>query len=377
MRAFPRPPLRALLLATAAMSCLAAAPSSAMAADTTRLGCTDAMPAGAIEGPAWQAEILRMVNQHRASVGRSALQVDGRLVRTANWKARDMTARLSVYRASDLGAHDDPGIDGGPGRTMHQRAITCGYSNGYYRENLLEGILDARTTPREVVNWWLNSPGHRATMEDPSMRYAGVGLAERVERNANGEKLFAVALSFGDSPSLATPFCSGAWINVPAGGRVIIDRHLCRTGGSPTLYGAAPTRGTLVGLRYAAGRRLGFDRFRVRWADTGVTESVLVNVVAARAYALLRAPLCSRAGRCTVAWTLRRPASPRSAAVLQVQRRSGRSWRTSRTIALPAGTARSGRTTVALTRGTWRMRIVIARHPVQTGAVSVWRTVRR
>ena len=55
----------------------------------------------------------------------------------------------------------------------------CGYSaGGAEGENIAFGQTDAN----DVMNAWLNSPGHKANIEQPSFRSIGVGAADRRQR---------------------------------------------------------------------------------------------------------------------------------------------------------------------------------------------------
>ena len=68
-------------------------------------------------------------------------------------------------------AHDDPAPP--VARTWFQRVQACGYAGFGAGENIAYGY----TTPQSVMNAWLNSPGHKANIENPSYRVIGVGVA--------------------------------------------------------------------------------------------------------------------------------------------------------------------------------------------------------
>ncbi len=59
----------------------------------------------------------------------------------------------------------------------------CGYSaGGAEGENIAFGQTDAN----DVMNAWLNSPGHKANIEQPSFRSIGVGVAAAANGRSTG-----------------------------------------------------------------------------------------------------------------------------------------------------------------------------------------------
>jgi uncharacterized protein YkwD len=119
------------------------------------------------------SQVMTLINQHRASLGEGQLSSSSALTASAVWKARHMAE-------FDYFAHDDPGPPTAttPARTWSDRLQTCGYPYGA-GENIAEGFPDAQS----VVNAWLNSPGHKANIENSSYVVTGVGVAE----GSNGE----------------------------------------------------------------------------------------------------------------------------------------------------------------------------------------------
>lgn len=126
-------------------------------------------------GSSWPADnsglasqVMSLINQHRASLGESQLTSSPTLTASAVWKARHM-ANFGYF------SHDDPGppTTTTPARTFADRLQTCGYPYGA-GENIAEGFPDAQS----VVNAWLNSPGHRANIENNSYVVTGVGVAQ-------------------------------------------------------------------------------------------------------------------------------------------------------------------------------------------------------
>jgi hypothetical protein len=110
------------------------------------------------------AQVVDLVNAHRAGLGLQPLLVSPTLAAAATWKAQHMAA----YGYMD---HDDPAPP--VARTAGERLADCGYPLAAWGENIAEGYQTAQA----VVNGWLGSPGHRANIEDPAYRATGVGVA--------------------------------------------------------------------------------------------------------------------------------------------------------------------------------------------------------
>jgi uncharacterized protein YkwD len=137
---------------------LAALPAGAAAAGS----CTPAAswPADRAD---LAAQVVALVNAHRAQLGLAPLVVSPALTATAQWKARNMAA----LRYLD---HDDPAPDA---RTADERVAACGYQSMMWGENIAMGY----STAQAVVDAWLDSPEHRANIERPEFRATGVGAA--------------------------------------------------------------------------------------------------------------------------------------------------------------------------------------------------------
>ena len=61
------------------------------------------------------------------------------------------------------------------GRSPADRAIAAGYQGGFVGENIAGG----QTTPRQVVQEWMDSPGHCLNIMDPRYTALGVGYVFR------------------------------------------------------------------------------------------------------------------------------------------------------------------------------------------------------
>jgi uncharacterized protein YkwD len=116
---------------------------------------------GAVPPPGSAQEVGRLVNAHRARIGCPALAWDDAAARAAQGHSDDM-ARRNYF------SHTSP-----EGGTMAERLRAQGISFGRAAENIAYG----QPTAQEVVRGWLNSPGHRANIENCALTRQGVGVA--------------------------------------------------------------------------------------------------------------------------------------------------------------------------------------------------------
>jgi uncharacterized protein YkwD len=149
-----------LLLSIAAAAGVAAAPAGAVVGD-----CTPGSDWGTPRADL-ASSVVDLINSHRTGMGLVALKVSPTLANAAVWKARHM-ARYAYM------AHDDPAPP--VARTVPDRLEACGYPSRTtgWGENIAWGYSSASS----VVTAWLNSPGHKANIENPSYRATGVGAA--------------------------------------------------------------------------------------------------------------------------------------------------------------------------------------------------------
>ena len=112
----------------------------------------------------YEQRVLDLVNAHRAKLGLRQLSISSTLAASAQWKALHM-ARYGYM------SHDDPAPP--VARTTSQRMKDCGFTGRGWGENIAYGYR----TPEDVMNGWLNSPGHRANLENASWTLIGVGAA--------------------------------------------------------------------------------------------------------------------------------------------------------------------------------------------------------
>lgn len=102
---------------------------------------------------AFEAEVLRLVNEYRAANGLAPLESDSRL----NAAADDWSETMAE---GDFFRHSTPA------QVEEQ---------GYEWRNWGENIAAGQTTPESVVNAWINSPGHRANILNENYKDIGIG----------------------------------------------------------------------------------------------------------------------------------------------------------------------------------------------------------
>lgn len=108
---------------------------------------------------AYEAEVVRLVNQARAQNGLAALTLNWELSRVARYKSQDMVDRQYF-------SHTSPTY-GTPFQMIKAFGLT-------YR-SAGENIAYGQSTPQRVFDTWMNSSGHRANILNPSYTQIGVG----------------------------------------------------------------------------------------------------------------------------------------------------------------------------------------------------------
>jgi len=108
---------------------------------------------------AYEAEVVRLVNEIRVQNGLNALTQDWQLSRVARYKSQDM-------KDKNYFSHTSPTY-GSPFQMMKSFGITYKTAG----ENIAKGY----STPQAVVNGWMNSSGHRANILNSSFTHIGVG----------------------------------------------------------------------------------------------------------------------------------------------------------------------------------------------------------
>lgn len=124
----------------------------------------------ATSGSALATEVLRLTNQERARQGLAPLAHHTALASAASGHSQEML---------DLGyfSHTSPT----PGRSGPQdRVRLAGVNPGLVAENIFQASgYDVAQVAQLAVDNWLQSPGHRRNMLDPSATHLGVGFASQ------------------------------------------------------------------------------------------------------------------------------------------------------------------------------------------------------
>ncbi len=108
---------------------------------------------------AYEQQVVDLVNQERAAAGLPALKVNAKLSGVAEKKAEDL-------RDNNYFDHQSPTY-GSPFDMMKQFGIQYTTAG--------ENIAKGQRTPAEVMNGWMNSPGHRANILNADFTEIGVG----------------------------------------------------------------------------------------------------------------------------------------------------------------------------------------------------------
>jgi uncharacterized protein YkwD len=115
-------------------------------------------PAGLAETA---AEVITLTNAQRAAAGLPPLAHDPILTAAAQAHSADMAARAFCSHTSPDGSEP-----------WHRAAAA-----GSIRRAIGENIACGQRSPAEVVDGWMNSPGHRANILRPTFTHMGVGFA--------------------------------------------------------------------------------------------------------------------------------------------------------------------------------------------------------
>ena len=115
----------------------------------------------------FQKKVIELVNSERANAGLNALSENNELNNVATLKSEDMV-KLNYF------SHTSPTY-GSPFEMLTQFNIKYTAAG--------ENIAYGQPTPEEVMNGWMNSPGHRANILNTNFTQIGVGIAQK----ANGQ----------------------------------------------------------------------------------------------------------------------------------------------------------------------------------------------
>ncbi|GAA3236026.1 CAP domain-containing protein [Dactylosporangium siamense] len=118
-----------------------------------------------VESSSLESEVVALTNSYRTANGCGALRIDTRLVAAGRAHSTDMVT-------NNFFSHT-----GSNGSTFVQREVAAGYTTGASAENIAWGYR----TPKEVVDGWINSPGHKANILNCGSVAVGVGLAYKAD----------------------------------------------------------------------------------------------------------------------------------------------------------------------------------------------------
>ena len=107
----------------------------------------------------FDAQLLQLTNEQRRRAGLQPLRLSSKLGQAAQSHAQDM-ARNNIFSHT-----------GSNGSTMVDRVKKVGYSYSTIGENIAAG----GATPAATIQQWMNSPGHRRNILNPSFTEIGFG----------------------------------------------------------------------------------------------------------------------------------------------------------------------------------------------------------
>lgn len=111
---------------------------------------------------AFEQEVVKLTNAERTKAGLAPLQTDDKLMAAAREKSQDMQTK-------NYFSHTSPTF-GSP----FDRLKALGISYKSAGENIAQG----QRSPQEVVQAWMDSPGHRANILNGSFTHIGVGYVK-------------------------------------------------------------------------------------------------------------------------------------------------------------------------------------------------------
>lgn len=127
----------------------------------------------------YATEVIRLVNHVRDSAGLTALVMDSALTELAMIRAAEMASsrcfELKQYNPTSMRGYGEQSIIG-HNRPRGGSALTILTQEFEEASSKGENVAGGYKTPQEVVNGWMNSPGHRANILHKSYKSIGVGF---------------------------------------------------------------------------------------------------------------------------------------------------------------------------------------------------------
>jgi uncharacterized protein YkwD len=167
-----------------------AAPADLYSHKRSACGADAGVPAGELSVSRVRELILCLHNERRGERGLPALGYEARLELAARRHAQDMVKRRYF-------AHESP-----EGTGPDRRALLAGYPAQHYSsgENLAWGT-GRESSPVEIVDGWMHSPGHRENILRTAFTELGVGVVTGVPEATESPLPGATyAVSFGGPP---------------------------------------------------------------------------------------------------------------------------------------------------------------------------------
>lgn len=119
-------------------------------------------------------EVIRLCNIERTNRGLPALTKNWQLSRVARYKSQDMIDK-------NYFSHTSP---------TYGSPFTMMQDFGLHFSAAGENIAYGQRTAQEVVNAWMNSPGHRANILSASYTQIGVGAAKKADGTLYWTQMF-------------------------------------------------------------------------------------------------------------------------------------------------------------------------------------------
>ncbi|HEY3079775.1 MAG TPA: CAP domain-containing protein [Chloroflexota bacterium] len=137
-----------------------------------------------------RARVVELVNGERARNGLAPL-----------WENAALTSAAEAYAATMASADffSHTGLDGS---TLVSRAEAAGYVGWTW---LGENIAAGQSTPEQVFQAWMDSPGHRANILSPNAREIGIGHGYNAVARYRHYWTMELGDRVGAAPPTATP----------------------------------------------------------------------------------------------------------------------------------------------------------------------------
>jgi len=128
-----------------------------------------------VELTAEEKEVLELTNKERAKEKLPPLKPNPVLMKVARAHSQNMAKQEKLAHELD-------------GKKPHERAADAGYKGGWIGENCARG--DAPYPPKDVVQGWMESAGHRKNMLDTKYKEIGIGAAKSASGNIYWTQVF-------------------------------------------------------------------------------------------------------------------------------------------------------------------------------------------